>query len=173
MNATPAHTSRVHAWRAIAWGGLIAGTCDLVFALLFYGARGAKPLNILRSIAGGLLGRDAARAGGLPTAALGATLHYLIALIWAALFVATSRRVTLLIRQPLLSGLVYGAIVYVGMNMIVLPLSALHRPAWPLDLSLGPVLIHLLGIGLPIALAARVYLLREDAGVSAENSLRR
>jgi hypothetical protein len=69
----------------------------------------------------------------------------------------------------LLSGLVYGAIVYLGMNMIVLPLSALHRPAWPLSLALWPVMIHLLGIGLPIAVAARVYLRREGSGGSALN----
>jgi hypothetical protein len=143
-------------WKAVLWGGVTAGTADLAFALLFYGARGAKPLNILQSIAGGLLGRDAARAGGIPTALLGVGLHYAIALLWAAGFVLAARPFPFLLRRPIASGLVYGLIVYLGMNMIVLPLSALHAPAWPPNFALWPVVIHLVGIGLPIALAARI-----------------
>jgi hypothetical protein len=157
--------------KAILWGGLISGTCDLTFALLFYGARGAKSLNILQSIAGGLLGRTAAREGGAATAVLGVSLHYLIASIWAALFFVASRRLPMLIQHTIASGLVYGAFVYLAMNMIVLPLSALHSPAWPPNVALWPVVIHLVGVGLPIALAVRAFAPRAEPAFTGGSPL--
>ena len=48
-------------------------------------------MGILHSIAAGFLGRDAARAGGVPTAALGLLLHFLVAFIIASIYVVASR----------------------------------------------------------------------------------
>ena len=50
---------------AIAAGGLAAGVLDFVAAMVVYHA---SALRIGQSIAAGLLGREAARAGGWPTA---------------------------------------------------------------------------------------------------------
>ena len=63
---------RPRAFDTIVYGGLTAGALDILYAFVFYGIRiGATPTRILQSVAGGLLGREAARAGGLKTAALG------------------------------------------------------------------------------------------------------
>lgn len=139
--------------RAILWGGLLAGTGDLVFAFAFYGFR----LGIFQNVAGGLIGRAAARAGGVPTFLLGVALHFAIATIWAALFWALSRKITGLVKHAVPAGLLYGLVVFYGMNLVVLPLSALHTGAWPPPFAPWPITAHLLVVGLPIALATRRF----------------
>lgn len=151
MKASP--TPFDPARRAILWGGLLAGTFDLIFAFIFYGLK----IGVMQSIASGLLGWTVAHEGGLPTAILGLLLHFLIAFIWAALFWVASRRLTLLIRQAIPAGITYGLVVFYGMNSVVLPLSALHTKPWPPAFAPWPIAVHMLLIGLPIALAARKF----------------
>jgi len=151
---SPARSS--NALKAIIWGGVLCGTGDLLFAFVFYGARGATPQGVMQSIAGGLLGK-AAKEGGAGTAALGFLLHYFISFGAAAVFYAASRGLPALIRHAIPSGLIFGAAVYFFMNMVVLPLSAHHARAFPPPLALLPILAHLFLVGLPIALAVRHY----------------
>jgi hypothetical protein len=149
-----------HPWplrRAFLVGTLLVGTLDILDALIFFGLRGVPPIRIFHSIAGGLLGRDAARAGGIPTALLGGVLHYCIAFCIVAVFVLASRRLPWLVRHPWLSGPPYGIAVYAVMSFVVLPLSALDAPvelAPPAILANG-LLIHVFGVGLPSAWVAR------------------
>jgi hypothetical protein len=62
-------------------GCLIPGTLDALEGVIAYGTRGLNPIQVLQYIASGALGK-AAFQGGLGTAALGATFHFLIA--WVA-----------------------------------------------------------------------------------------
>jgi len=95
--------------RAILWGGLAVGTLDILDAILFWGLwKHVPPVRIFQSVAGGLLGRQAANAGGLATALLGAALHYSIALSIVAVYYLASRRASLLRSRPVLCGLLYG-----------------------------------------------------------------
>ena len=149
----PSDSTPRRTFRAVLWGGLLGGTGDLVFALVYYGFK----LGVFQIVAAGLLGRDAARAGGVPTFALGVVLHYLIAAIWAALFWAASRRLPVLVRHAVPAGLLYGLVVFYGMNCVVLPLSALHLSGWPPPFAAWPVAMHMLVVGLPIALTARRF----------------
>lgn len=145
---------RSRAARAIAWGGLLAGVGDIAFAFVVSGLRGVGPVRVLQSVASGLLGRAAAE-GGPATAALGAVLHFLIAFIWAAVYWLASRKLKVLVRRPVVCGLLYGALVYFFMYFVVLPLSAVY---FPLDRTPSSILLnsagHMLLVGLPIALAA-------------------
>jgi hypothetical protein len=140
--------------RAILWGGLAAGTLDLAAALVLYGLRGARPIRILQAISSGLLGA-AAFQGGAATAALGVALHFLIAFGAAAVYFAASRKLGFLVRHAVPWGLAYGVGVYLFMNTVVLPLSAVARRPFALDPTL--ILVHMLCVGLPIALAVRRY----------------
>jgi uncharacterized membrane protein YagU involved in acid resistance len=138
---------------------LIAGTLDIADALIFYGLRGVPPAGLLRFIAGCLLGVSALH-GGAATALLGLAIHYTITLFWSALFLLAATRFTFLTRRAILSGLIYGGLIYVLMNYLVLPLTRLpprtHHLA-PAVLING-VLALLLFMGLPIALIARRFL---------------
>ena len=156
-DALPAERS--NAARAILTGGLIAGAIDITYACVFsYVRRGVPPARILQSVASGALGQSAFD-GGTTTAALGLLFHFLIALIWAAVYYAASRKLTVLARAPYVCGLVYGLVIFALMNYAVIPLSAapFGAPApWSPAFNFG-LLVHMLGIGLPIALATRRY----------------
>jgi hypothetical protein len=131
---------------AIALGGGIAGALDLTQACILFGP--SVPLGI----AAGLLGPETARHGGPGTYALGVFLHFFITFSFAAVYYAVSRRLTFLAEHPLVCGLVYGAIVDQMMNLVVLPLSALHAagPYELRDLLLG-IGVHMITVGLPIS----------------------
>jgi hypothetical protein len=143
--------------RAIAYGGLAAGVNDILDAFIFFWARsGAQPVGILHSIAAGVLGRDAARAGGLQTAALGLFLHFLIATLIAATYVIASGFLPVLRRRWVICGLAFGVIAYFVMNGVVVPLSntgsgRIGFTTPPLPVLLNGLLIHALGVGLPIS----------------------
>jgi hypothetical protein len=144
--------------RAIAYGGLTVGVLDGLDAVVFFGLRnGFAPLRLFQGIAGGLLGREAALAGGVATALLGVVLHFAIATTVVAVFYGASRRFTFLTRRPFVWGPLYGIAVYLTMNLVVLPLSALHGTGLPhaVPVLLNGVLIHIIGVGTPSALFAR------------------
>jgi uncharacterized membrane protein YagU involved in acid resistance len=112
------------------------------------------PPRIFQSVASGLLGPKSFQ-GGAKTAALGLFLHFLIAFIWTVIYFVASRRIAFLTERPVIAGLLYGELVWVMMNCVVVPLSAIHR--WPprtdpASIITGPVL-HTVLVGLPIALA--------------------
>jgi hypothetical protein len=64
---------------------------------------------------------------------LGVLLHFFIALSFAAFYYAASRRLTFLTEHPPVCGLFYGAAVEQVMNLLVLPLSALHARGPPIS----------------------------------------
>ncbi len=142
--------------KAILVGGLLGGLGDFLFAFVFYGWK----IRVFQSVAAGLIGKDAAFAGGVPTFLFGVVLHFVIGIIWAALFCLLARRVPALLRYAIPAGLAWGLVVYFGMNSVVLPLSALHTKAWPPNLAPWPIAGHMLLVGLPIALAARKFVPR-------------
>lgn len=142
--------------KAIFWGGLIAGILDLSFAGVSFILRGKTFSTLLKTIAGGALGRDALK-GGPEIAALGLAFHFCVSFGAAAVYYLASRKISFLNRQPVISGLIYGLLVYEFMNVVVLPLSAYHKPLSFPPLFVPDVLSHLFFVGLPIALAARRY----------------
>lgn len=136
-------------------GGVLAGLFDIVFATGFWMLKGASPLVTPQSIAAGLLGTRAFH-GGLSTALLGLLLHFAIALAMATAYWLASRRFLLLGRRPLACGALYGVLLYLFMNWIVLPLSAAPRAAFALDWwFVGSLFSHCVLVGMPIALATR------------------
>jgi hypothetical protein len=145
------------AFRAILWGGLIAGTLDILAAFVNSGLRDVSPTRVLQAIASGLLGAGAFK-GGFATAALGLVLHFFIATTATAVYYAASRKLNVLVDQAIVCGLAYGIPVYLVMNLVVLPLSAV---TFKISHALGNVVtdasILMLCVGLPIGLAVRRY----------------
>jgi xanthine/uracil permease len=147
--------SRLSASRALLYGTLAVGVLDLLDAFVFFWMRSSvPPIRILQSIAAGLLGR-ASFSGGARTAALGFVLHFLIAFVVVLVYLMASRILPFLKRHSIACGLAYGVVVYLVMNLVVVPLSAAVGGARPGAVILNGVLIHMFGVGLPAALAAR------------------
>jgi hypothetical protein len=142
----------------IFWGGLIAGTLDLTGACVVSWLRGGvAPQRVMQSVASGLLGPDS-YTGGAKTAALGIALHFLIATTWTVVFYLASRVLRFLIEWPVTMGLLYGVIVYLFMNFVVLPVSAFRQRTPPtLSGRIIGALIIMFCIGLPIALIVRRF----------------
>ena len=162
-------TSKIKSLVTILWIGLVAGTLDITDNLIFNQLRGITPTMVFRYIASGLIGMKAARAGGLASVVLGVAIHYTIALIWTVVFYAASCKVMILTRRPVLSGLIYGGAIYLFMNLIILPLSAVPHPRSAITLAsrINGVLALLLFIGLPISLLTRRYLTQAKKGGGA------
>jgi uncharacterized membrane protein YagU involved in acid resistance len=153
--------TRSHVLKPILIGGLIAGTFDITYACVFFGLRNhVSPIRILQSVARGALGPSAFQ-GGLKTAALGLFFHFLIALTAAAVYVCASRALRFMITYAVVCGILYGLCVYLFMYGVIMRISAIHSTilpwAYPWAVLIPNLLIHMLGIGLPIALVARRY----------------
>jgi hypothetical protein len=147
--------------KAIFIGGLIAGAFDITYAFIFFGLRfHLTPTRILQSVAQGALGQGAF-AGGRKTAALGLFFHFLIAVIAATIYFIASRALRFMVTHPIICGLLYGLCVYLFMYGIVRRYSLVHSTVYPWQSPWGVLipnlLIHMLAIGLPIALATRRY----------------
>jgi hypothetical protein len=153
LKVTPMKPPR--AFDTIIYGGLTAGTLDILDAFIVSGLRGVSPERVLRYIASGVLGPNASQ-GGLEVAALGLGLHFVIALGAATTFWAASQKLSILVRRPVICGLAFGLGVWAFMQYVVVPLSLVRGAAGapPLLLLLNQFGIHALGVGLPIALFA-------------------
>jgi uncharacterized membrane protein YagU involved in acid resistance len=138
----------------IFWAGLIAGSLDIAEALVFYGLRGVPPVRLLQNIASGLTGRRAFQ-GGLPTAALGLLLHFVIAYSATTIYYLLSRRFAFLTRHFVIGGLLYGLGVYLFMNHVVLPIAFPARAHLSGIALVNGVLAVMVFIGLTIALIVR------------------
>jgi len=139
---------------AIAVGGLIVGILDLVYAIVVYSPR--HPILVPQTIATGILGLDSYK-GGTRTAVLGVVLHFVIALGAATVYYLASRRLPFLISRAVLCGLIYGALVYLFMHYVVLPLSAVGHDHTRLTYRIAEFVEHWFFVGLPIALSVRHY----------------
>ena len=143
--------------RVIFWAGLIAGTLDLTLAcVVAWLITGVTPVRIFQTVASGLLG-PASFDGGPGTAVLGLVLHFIIATTWAAVYYLGSHRLSFLIDHPTSAGVLYGVLVWLFMNFIVLPMSAVIKRPVPLSARIIGMTIIIIGIGLPIAFIVRRF----------------
>jgi len=137
---------RVALLRPILIGGAIAGTLDKISGFISFG------LTSPQAIAAGLLGRSAAFQGGAGTWMLGMLLHFFIAVTAAAIYCLASRKLEFLADHWLVCGLFYGMAVFLVMNLVVLPLSALHLTGpYQLKGLIQGLLGHMAMVGLPIS----------------------
>jgi hypothetical protein len=137
-----------------ALGGGIGGLLDIAYALIVWGViLGDNPAGVLQSIAAGLLGNEA-YAGGAATAALGLALHFFIAFVMALVYVGASRRLPILAARPVLMGAVYGVALYLVMNFVVVPLSAIGFRPPSLGGAIRALFPHVAFVGPAIALIA-------------------
>jgi hypothetical protein len=148
---------RPRAFNAILYGGLAVGVLDGMAAVILSIVYGRGPKIMFQGIASGLIGRDSFE-GGWATALLGMSLHFLIAFIWATIYYGASLILPALIRRALICGPIYGVVVYFAMQIIVLPLSAIRKDPFSFGTPsqmLRQIIVHIICVGLPIALLAR------------------
>jgi hypothetical protein len=152
--ATVPEPLKARALDTVVLGGVTAGVLDIVDAFAVAFVNGGTPVRVLHAIASGVLGRDAYQ-GGAPAAALGLALHFLIAMSVAAAYLVASRRFAVLLRRPVWCGIAFGLAVWAFMYYVVLPITFNRPNRIPaLPLLINQLVIHAIGVGLPIALFA-------------------
>jgi len=117
--------------------------------------------RIFQGIAAGLLGRDAALAGGARTVALGLALHCTVAFGWTTVYYILLngfdwlRDVVATTRGKVIAGALFGATIWLGMNYVVVPLAGLKvapMSGWRFWVQL---IWHMIALGPPIVAIVR------------------
>ncbi|HTQ13759.1 MAG TPA: hypothetical protein VMH86_07780 [Rhizomicrobium sp.] len=132
-------------------GGLLAGAIDIGAACAIFHA---APGPVLQSIAGGLIGRQAAQAGGVEAMALGAFLQALISVVAAWTYGFAAARLPILLRQWLVFGILFGGAVNLFLTHIVGPLSHAKMAPFGSYYWYANLIANMLTFGPPIAFVA-------------------
>lgn len=131
--------------------GIAAATLDAISSFLTFG------WGMPRAIASGLLGASAFK-GGAGAWLLGLAAHYTILIVAALLYGFASRRLPFLRVNFIVCGIFYGIAIYLVMNLIVLPLSAVPFPVGPFTAATlrHDMVMQILLVGMPISLTFRL-----------------
>jgi hypothetical protein len=142
---------------AIVWAGLLAGTLDIIAACGLFSIRtGQDPTIVLRFVASGALGTKA-MTGGWTSALLGLLFHFIIAFSWTILFFLIFPKLPK--GSWIVYGLSYGIVVWLLMNLIVIPyLSRITPRPFNWEGAITGAIVLMVAIGLPVSyLSNRFY----------------
>ncbi len=153
---------RPHFVRFVFLTGLFVGTLDAIAAVLdlvltYHG----DPNIAFQYIASGIFGQRAL-GGGVSMTLWGILFHYTFALSWTALFFLLRPKVEFLKRPWHVVGPVFAFIVWISMNLVIRPLSAVPHIPWTVFKIVKSALILVVTIGSPISFAASRFFATES-----------
>lgn len=159
MNAATNFPSQ-NAKKAIFMAWLLVGTLDICSALTnYYISTGKIPVTVLYYISSAIFGPGIFAAATPAYAVLGLALHYLIAFIWTIIFFKLYPFLPSgLTRFRVITGILYGLVIWTIMSQLVVKLS--NAPQGPFNLTNAIVgaAILCVAIGIPLSfLASRYY----------------
>ena len=138
--------------KIIAFTCLLAGTLDILSAIVDSSIRfKISPIELFQFIASGAFGPNAF-SGGIPTAIAGLLFHYFIASCWTVFFFLVIPKFKLSPKYKIPVGLLYGIFVWLIMNLIVVPLSNVHKVKFTWSHTIMGMLYLMFMIGLPVSL---------------------
>jgi hypothetical protein len=111
---------------------------------------GRSPLIVFQYIASGILG-DAAFSGGMASVILGIACHFFIALTWSAVFFFLQPATCRFIKGTAGKSILYGVIIWIIMNLVVRPLSAVDQGPFTATKIFTGAGILIVAAGLPMA----------------------
>jgi hypothetical protein len=143
--------------RILLLAALLAGTLDALGAILSYSLHGGKdPALIFRYIASAVFGR-AAYADGTSMVIWGVVFHYAIALGFTVVFFMLYPRMAILSDNKWVAAVLYGVVVWLVMNLVVVPMTHARKLPFHISGALIGVGILILAIGIPVSLMAHYY----------------
>ncbi len=141
--------------KTIARVGLLVGSLDILSACLHaYIVRGTAPGIVLRFIASAAVGKPAF-TGGREMPLLGLLFHFIIAYSFTILFFLLYPHLKIMRKSMALTAIVYGIVIFVVMNLLVLPLTKIPRATFHFDKAAIATGILIIAIGLPLSFFAR------------------
>ena len=147
---------------AILFAGCVAGSLDAVAAVVqYYLSEGKDATKVFQFIASGIFGKEAF-TGGPGFALAGLLFHFMIACLFALVFFLLFPAITRVIKNKVVAGLVYGLLIWLIMNFIVVPSS--NAPALPISTvkAVAGAIIVMVCVGLPISFIAHKFYLGKD-----------
>ena len=141
--------------RAVLYATLSIGVLDASDGIVFLGLQGKGPIQVLQYIASSMLGSQS-YADGLASAVLGLVLHFVVSLAVAGVYILASRRIPFLRTRWVIVGLLYGSAVWLFMNLIFLPHTAVAHGPISIATWFNGILGHALFVGLPCGFFARL-----------------
>lgn len=132
---------------------LLTGTLDALAAILI--SYKIPPAVIFKFIASGWFGREA-MSGGTSMVLYGLIFHYLIAAFFTVTLFWLYPQTIKLAKNKYLVGILYGLVIWVIMNYVVLPMTNIPKSHGHLELIslLKGIAALIICIGLPVALIA-------------------
>ena len=138
--------------RPIVLATVVAGTLDILFAMILTLWFGREIPGMLRYVASGPL--PSATDMGAGGAILGLLVHFALMAVMATVFMLIVRARPQLLETPWRTALAYGVITYFAMNWLVVPLR-FGTPLPPRALSIATQLFaHIVLVAIPFALIA-------------------
>jgi len=159
-------------WKAVLLTTLVAGTLDIIAAHIHVTiATGAFPTKMFLGIAAHAVGLKTALNIGPAIYALGFFIHYFIAFSFTLLFFLLYPLISKVLSNKYLNGVLYGLFVWLTMNFIVLPLTALPpKPfVFTINQAIG-ILILMIVLAIPISVMADKYYKSRITGDNAARS---
>jgi uncharacterized membrane protein YagU involved in acid resistance len=145
--------------------GAIVGTLDILCACAYYFIRTKNnPLNILKFVASGFFGKEAA-SGGSVMILSGLIFHYIIAFAFTAFFFLFYPNLKLLSKNKLITGVAYGFFIWSIMNLVVVPLSKIGNRPFNIVNAVINAVILIVCIGIPLSFMANAFYKKEYRNV--------
>jgi hypothetical protein len=138
---------------AVFAGGAAAAFLDGLAATVDFRMRGISFARLWQGVASGALGPSSFQRGKA-SVFLGLAFHGLIAMTAALVFNVAAIYAPVLLAHYVASGALFGISVYIVMNLVVIPLSAMPPRPFVLAITIRQLLIHIFFVGLPISIAA-------------------
>ena len=140
------------AFKTIFFAGFIAASLDILAAITVYAIIRQKTttLKILQSIASAVFG-NAAYEGGVEMSLYGLCFHFFIAFCFAAAYFFAFPYIPFFRKHTIISGVLYGGLVWLIMNLVVLPIAFKRSPSFAWDGAFTGIIILILAVGLPIS----------------------
>lgn len=150
--------SRPPAFKTLLWAGFIAGSLDILAAIIVYVyvMNVTTSIHLLQGIANGVFGKSAFE-GGISMALLGLAIHYTIAFSFTLFYFLIFPLIPFLNKRRMVSGLLYSIFVWCVMNIAVLPLLHIANISVKWKGILRGVLILMFCYGLPVSLVISRY----------------
>jgi hypothetical protein len=142
--------------KPFALATLVAGTLDILLAVILTLLRAGNPANMLRFVASGPF--PAATEWGAGGAVLGLAVHFTLMAIMVGAFVVVASQRPAVLDRPIVAIIAFGLITYVAMNLIVVPLRfPAAFPPKPLGVA-TQLFAHLVLVALPTVLIAKAMI---------------
>ena len=161
------------ALKAILTAGFIVGLLDASAAMVHsYFWNDVTPDIVWKYVASGAIGRSAFTGGG-GIVALGLFFHFLIAFIFTIILFYLYPVISKLKLPVVITGLLWGLVVWNVMHWIVAPMSSVPPRKAPFDIVkvLPQLGIHMFLVGLPMTLIIHRYYSRKSGVANAHSDI--